>query len=145
VLYWRLDSQFKQRDYSQRRALRALDAALNEAQNRWARVQRARGSVPTNTGEFAARIAALGARIAQLQQNLSDSAQQQNLFLQHLAQDELLAQKQRLAAYEVQARFSLADIYDRASAPAPAAPATPATPGESAEPAEPVAPPDTQP
>jgi len=126
VLYWRLDNEFKQRDYSQRRALRALDAALNEAQNRWARVQRARGSVPTNTGEFATRIAALATRIAQLQQALLDSAQQQSLFLQHLAQNELLAQKDRLAAYEVQARFSLADIYDRASSGAPAAPAAPA-------------------
>ena len=143
VLYWRLDNEFKQRDYSERRALRALDAALNEAQNRWARVQRARGSVPTNTGEFATRIAALAARIAQLQQALLDSAQQQNLFLQHLAQNELLAQKDRLAAYEVQARFSLADIYDRASASAPAAPATPvppATPAQPAAPAEPTAP-----
>jgi hypothetical protein len=65
--------------------------------------------------------------------------------LQHLALDVFLSQKQRLAAYEVQARFSLADIYDRASAAAPAAPATPATPGEPAEPAEPVAPPDTKP
>ena len=145
VLYWRLDSQFKQRDYAQRRALRELDAALNEAQNRWARVQRARSSVPTNTGEFATRIAALAARIAQLQKNLGDSAQQQNLFLQNLAQDELLAQKERLAAYEVQARFSLADIYDRASAAAPAAPTAPSAPAEPAAPAEPVAPPDTTP
>jgi hypothetical protein len=135
VLYWRLDSEFKQRDYSQRRALRALDAALNEAQNRWARVQRARGSVPTNTGEFATRIAALAARIAQLQQSLLDSAQQQNVFLQHLAQNELLAQKERLAAYQVQARFSLADIYDRASSGA--APAKP--------PAEPPTEPQTEP
>ena len=45
VLYWRLDAQFKERSYAERRALRALDAALNEAQNRWVRVQHARGSV----------------------------------------------------------------------------------------------------
>jgi len=115
VLYWRLDAQFKQRSYAERRALRALDAALNEAQNRWARVQRARGSVPTNTGEFAARIAALAARIAALQAGMQDASQRQSLYLQQLAQDELLAQKDRLAAYQVQARFSLADIYDRAN------------------------------
>ena len=147
VLYWRLDAQFKQRDYAQRRALRALDAALNEAQNRWARVQRARGSVPTNTGDFAARIAALTARIAQMQQSLVDSAQQQNVFLQHLTQNELLAQKDRLAAYQVRARFSLADIYDRASAGATGAEA-PATgvkpaPNDAAPPGETPAPTDT--
>ena len=36
---------------------------------------------------------------------------------------ELLAQKDRLAAYQVQAQFALGDIYDRAaSQPAPVAP-----------------------
>ena len=114
VLYWRLDAQFKERSYRERRALRELDAALNEAQNRWVRVQRARGSVPNNTGEFAARIAALGARITQLRASLADAALQQNQFLEQLASQTLLDQKDRLAAYEVQARFALADIYDRA-------------------------------
>jgi hypothetical protein len=55
-----------------------------------------------------------------------------------VAASELSAQKQRLAEYAVQARFALADIYDRAdsapgaaplAAPEPAAPAAPpATP-----------------
>ena len=139
VLYWRLDAQFKERVYAQRRALRALDAALNETQNRWARVQRARGSVPNNTGEFAARIAALAARIAALQQGLQGAAQQQDRYLQQLAQQELLAQKDRLAAYQVQARFALADIYDRANAAKPAA-AEPAGAPAAAPPANPAPP-----
>ena len=41
--------------------------------------------------------------------------QQQSDYLEQLAESELSAQKQRLAAYAVQARFALADIYDRAS------------------------------
>ena len=133
VLYWRLDAQFKERSYAERRALRALDGALNEAQNRWVRVQRARNSVPTNTGDFAARIAALSARIAQLRDSLSQSAQQQSHFLEQLASQTLLDQKDRLAAYEVQARFALADIYDRAGSPAaaPAVEPAPVTEGPS--------------
>jgi lipopolysaccharide biosynthesis regulator YciM len=133
VLYWRLDAQFKERSYAERRALRALDAALNEAQNRWVRVQNARNSVPSNTGEFAARIAALGVRIAELRIALANSAQQQSHYLDQLATNALLEQKDRLAAYEVQARFALADIYDRGT-PAPAAP-----------PPEPAPPPATPP
>ncbi len=128
VLYWRLDAQFKERSYAERRALRSLDALLNETQNRWVRVQHARASVPNNTGEFEARIAALAARIAQLREQLARSAQQQNHYLEQLASGALLEQKDRLAAYEVQARFALADIYDRATTPAPAAPPTPAAP-----------------
>ncbi|HVN98511.1 MAG TPA: hypothetical protein VMT49_00595 [Steroidobacteraceae bacterium] len=138
VLYWKLDAQFKERSYAERRELRALDALLNEAQNRWVRVQHARSSVPTNTGEFEARIAALAARIAQLKERLAQSAQQQNQYLEQLASNALIEQKDRLAAYEVQARFALADIYDRASAP----PAAPAASDAPAEPAPTGAPPD---
>jgi lipopolysaccharide biosynthesis regulator YciM len=141
VLYWRLDAQFKERSYAERRALRALDALLNETQNRWVRVQHARGSVPSNTGEFEARIAALAARIAQLRERLAQSAQQQNHYLEQLASGALLEQKDRLAAYEVQARFALADIYDRAATPAatPAPAAAPAA-GPAATDAAPAAP-----
>ena len=63
VLYWRLDAGFKARAYQERRALREIDAALEELQNRWVRVQQARATVPTNTDEFAARIAALAVRV----------------------------------------------------------------------------------
>ena len=126
VLYWRLDAQFKERVYVERRALRALDAALNEAQNRWVRVQRARGNAPNNTGEFAARISAVAARITQLKARLTQSAAQQSHFLEQLASQALLDQKDRLAAYEVQARFALADIYDRSSAQTPAPSPSPA-------------------
>ncbi len=117
VLLWQLDRQFRERDYELRRQLRAADRALNEAQNRWVRVQRARGSVPQNTGEFAARIAALQARIDALRGRLGSAATLQGAYLERLAEQELVAQQQRLAAYQVQARFALADIYDRAATP----------------------------
>jgi hypothetical protein len=138
VLYWRLDATFKERSYEQRRALRELDAALEQLQNRWVLVQNARATVPSNTGEFADRIAALAARIRSVRQRLADTSGQQSVYLQNVAASELSAQKQRLAEYAVQARFALADIYDRAdsapgaaplAAPEPAAPAAPpATP-----------------
>jgi hypothetical protein len=130
VLYWRLDEKFKERGYAARRALRSLDAALNEAQNRYVRVRQARASVPNDVGAFSDRIAALGSRIAVLRDQLKEAAALQERFLERLAQDELLEQKDRLAAYQVQARFALADIYDRGgdvkpSAPPVAAPAAP--------------------
>jgi hypothetical protein len=130
VLYWRLDSSFKERSYDQRRALRELDAALEELQNRWVRVQNARATVPTNTGDFAQRIATLAARIKAVRERLVQTSGQQSVYLQSVAASELTAQKERLAAYAVQARYALADIYDRgADQAAPAAPeaAPPAT------------------
>ena len=125
ALYWRLDAQFKTRSYAQHHALHEIDVALNELQNRWARVQRARATVPSNNGEFAARIAALSARIQALHDRLADGSRQQGAFLEGLAVSELQAQKDRLAAYSVQARFQLADIYDRASDKSDAGSASP--------------------
>ena len=124
VLFWQLDARFKERSYAQHRAIRSLDGALNEAQNRWVRVQQARGTVPGDLGNFSDRIAALSTRIAALREQLAGAAQRQEVFLEHLAQEELVAQKDRLAAYQVQARFALADMYDRSSSK----PATPRPP-----------------
>ena len=138
VLYWRLDAAFKERSYQQRRALRELDAALEELQNRWVLVQNARATVPSDTGEFAERIAALAERIRLIRLRLVDSSGQQNAYLQDVAASELAAQKQRLADYAVQARFALADIYDRGADQAGSAPG--AAPTDPAAPAAPAAP-----
>jgi hypothetical protein len=115
VLYFRLNESFKARVWRERRTIKDLDLALHEAQSRWIRVERARKSVPTNTGEFAARIAALQQRIDAIQLRLVDVAKKQNDFLAALAVKELQAQKDRLATYQVQARFALASMYDRAA------------------------------
>lgn len=115
VLYYRLNDAFKARLWRERRTIKDLDLALNEAQSRWIRVDRARKSVPTNTGEFDARIAALQQRIDAIQLRLVDVAKKQNDFLAKIAVRELESQKDRLATYQVQARFALATMYDRAA------------------------------
>lgn len=128
VLSWRLDEAMRARVYQQRREIKDLDAALREAQRRWVRVERARKDVPTNTGEFEGRIAALNARLAALQSRLESARDRQNEYLATRAIQELESQQARLAAYRVQARFALATIYDRAAnepAPAPQAPVVP--------------------
>jgi hypothetical protein len=93
---------------------------LKETQERWIRVQRARQSVPTNNGEFAARVAALKARIDALQVRMVAVEQKQGDYLAQVAVAELDQQKNRLATYQVQARFALASMYDRAANPEPA-------------------------
>jgi hypothetical protein len=115
VLYWRLAESFKARVWNERRALKDLDQALREAQNRWVRVQKARGSMPDNTGVFAERVAALRQRLEATQLRLADVAKQQNGLLESLARHELEQQKERIGTYEIQARFALAAIYDRAA------------------------------
>ena len=117
VLYFRLNDAFRARVWQERRTIKDLDLALHEAQERWIRVDRARRSVPNNTGEFAARIAELRTRIDTLQQRLAATQRKQNDYLVQLAVGELAGEKQRLATYELQARFALASMYDRAANP----------------------------
>jgi hypothetical protein len=115
VLYWRLAESFKARVWNERRTLKDLDQALREAQNRWVRVQKARGSMPDYTGQFAERVEALRLRLEAAQQRLAGVAEQQNSLLESLARTELAQQKERIGTYQIQARFALASIYDRAA------------------------------
>jgi hypothetical protein len=78
-------------------------------------VRQARAGMPTDTGAYAGRVGAIRARMDQLQQRLTDVSAQQNLFLQALAIRELEGQKQRISTYQIQARYELAAIYDRAA------------------------------
>jgi hypothetical protein len=153
VLYYRLDEAFGARSWQAQRSLRDLGLALNEAHSRWIRVERARRNMPVNTGEFAERVSALRGRIAALQTRLAAAEERQNRYLAQLAVHELEQQKDRLAAYQAQARFALATMYDRAAsaeeaahgkAPAPQdAPA--AAPGETPPPAPEPPPPAPEP
>ncbi|HYP79364.1 MAG TPA: tetratricopeptide repeat protein [Steroidobacteraceae bacterium] len=123
VLYWDLKQSFRDRLYQQRRDLRELDRSLAETNTRWLRVQQARESAPTTTGDFAARISALQSRLEALRGKLAGAADAQGKLLADIAVHELEAQKQRLGEYEQQARFALASIYDRAAEAPPSTPA----------------------
>jgi hypothetical protein len=115
VLYFRLDDAYGARLWQAHRGLKDLGLALSEAQSRWIRVERARKNMPENTGEFAQRVASLRQRIDALQVRLAAAEEQQSAYLARLAVHELEQQKDRLAAYQVQARFALATMYDRAA------------------------------
>src|SRR5205807_902196 len=115
VLQFGLNDAFKARLWQEHRALKDLNLALHEAQSRWIRVERDRRNVPTNTGEFAARVTSLKQRIDALQTRLAGAEHKQGEFLARVAAHQLEEQKDRLATYQVQARFALATMYDGAA------------------------------
>jgi hypothetical protein len=117
VMYWRLSQSFKARLWNERRSVKELEVSLVETQKRAVQVKQAQGNMPRNTGGFATRVAAVQARIDQLQQRLADLSARQDRYLQALAIRELQAQKARIEIYQVQARYELAAIYDKASSP----------------------------
>jgi hypothetical protein len=114
VMYWRLSESFKARVWNERRSVKELEADIKETQNRAVQVVQARQAVPANSGEFAKRVAAVRARMDRLQQRLAAVSEQQNRYLQAIAIHELEDQKERIGTYQIQARYALADIYDRA-------------------------------
>jgi len=119
TLFWDFTSSYKARSWKTRKELRELNVAATEARRRWVLVQRAREDYPARTEEFAKRVAGLQPRIGGLNERLAKAAESQNHYLADIAVRELEAQKERLAAYSLQARFALASIYDRASNAAP--------------------------
>ncbi len=139
MLQWRLTEAYKARLYQEHRSFRDLDLTLREMQNRWVRVERARKSAPSNTGDFAQRLAALKTRLDALRVRLTEARAKQNDLLERFAVAELEGQKDRLATYQIQARYALASIYDRAAnadvKPAAAPAAAPAGAAPEAQPA----------
>ncbi len=115
VLSWQLNESYKARVWTTRRSLKDLDVALREMEKRWLRVQQARDTFPNDTAGFATRVAALKPRIEALNTRLAAAGRKQGEYLAGIAINELEAQKERLASYQVQARFALATIYDRAA------------------------------
>ena len=114
VMYWRLSDSFKARLWNERRAVRELAGSLQQTQQRALAVRQARQSIPLDSGAQAARVAAVAERMDRLQARLAAVATRQNRYLQTLAIEELQAQKERIATYQIQARYALASIYDRA-------------------------------
>jgi hypothetical protein len=128
VLFFRLNDAYGARLWQEHRELKDLNLALHETQSRWIRVERARKNVPVNTGEFATRVNALKGRIDTLETRLVAAEQKQRDYLARVAVQELERQKDRLATYQIQARFELGTMYDRAARQEAARPVKPAAP-----------------
>lgn len=72
-------------------------------------------SANADVGGLEARIAPLRVRVGQLKSEIDLAAKAYERYLQELAALELEHQKQRLRSYVTQARFGIAQVYDRAS------------------------------
>jgi hypothetical protein len=115
VLYWQMNDGFKARAWAVRKGVREVSQALRETEKRWSLVQEAKQAVPDRTGEFAERVGALRPRIAAARDRLAALQRAQVDYLADIAVRELESQKERISTYTLQARYSLATIYDRAS------------------------------
>jgi tetratricopeptide (TPR) repeat protein len=115
ALLWQQNDQFAVRMWNARKGMRELQRNLAQVQQRDAALAVAQRDEPARLDQFAGRIDALSARVDMMVPRVAALTQEQQVAVQELAVAELLRQKERLAEFGTQARFAVAQIYDRAS------------------------------
>jgi tetratricopeptide (TPR) repeat protein len=146
VLLWKLNHDFALRLWQQKHALAQVDTAIADAEASRQSVDKAQDAGLARIAGLRDRVARQPARIATLSAATDRLLARQETYLQDLAVDELERHKQRLHDYSMEARFALAQIYDRAATQADAPPPAPAAAPASAPAAgQPAAPAVTQP
>lgn len=115
ALTWQLAQDYPSRLWQAQKGLGITDAQLDEARRREAALGQAQRDEPARFEQFAARIAALQPRLQALIPRVAALSREQQGQVQDLAVAELTRQKERLAVYATQARFAVAQLYDRAT------------------------------
>jgi hypothetical protein len=122
ALQWNLDREFKDRLWRIRRDLRQTGEALVETQRARRQIDETMRTEPLIFAGFNDRVEGLSPQIDTLKARVETAMVNQRNFMEGVAVEELLAQKQRLDTYTVQARFALAAIYDLAATVGDASP-----------------------
>jgi tetratricopeptide (TPR) repeat protein len=115
ALTWQLAQQYPARLWDATKAVGVIQTQLTEATQHDAALVQAQRDEPARFERFAARIKELEARIQALIPRVAALSVDQEKAVQGLAVAELDRQKERLAVYATQARFAVAQIYDRAT------------------------------
>ena len=115
ALTWQMAQQYPARLWDATKAVTVIQTQLAEAAQHDAALVQAQRDEPARFERFAVRIKELDARIQALIPRVAGLSRDQEQAVQGLAVAELERQKERLAVYATQARFAVAQIYDRAS------------------------------
>jgi len=115
ALTWQLAQDFPARRWDTEKGLRDTDARLLDARQHDAALAAAEKDEPAKFGHFAQRLAELDARIKALQPRVAALSTEQQQALQDTAVTALKQQQERLVGYTNQARYAVAQLYDRAT------------------------------
>ena len=117
ALAWQLAHEFPARMWDAKKGQKQTEDALVDARAHDEELTRAQRDEPARFEAFARRIAELDARLNVLMPRVAALGKEQQGALQEIAVTELVSQKERLAAYTAQARYAVAQLYDRATEP----------------------------
>ncbi|HTT09594.1 MAG TPA: hypothetical protein VMG60_01795 [Burkholderiaceae bacterium] len=114
ALSWQLSDQFAARLWDAKKSLKEIDTGLADARQHDAALAQAEREEPARFDRLGARIVELDQRLRALAPRVATLMAEQQQYIQELAVAALEEQKERLASYGTQARFAVAQIYDRA-------------------------------
>ena len=115
VLTWQLAQDYPARLWDAKKELATIDGEFADAQRRDAALAQAQRDEPARIEAFAKRIAALDPMLQAMLPKIAALSREQQGVVQDIAVAELTRQKERLAVYATQARFAVAQLYDRAN------------------------------
>lgn len=122
MLLWQVHGDYKSRLHTARKELAASVGPIAAAEELAVRAQNAYATAPAAFEGFDARIAGLDEQVRTTRLETERLLAAQAQWVTRLAQTELLLRKRRVDAYLVQARFALAQTYDKAGDPRDGAP-----------------------
>jgi hypothetical protein len=115
ALTWQLAQALPERRWATEKALRDTDQQLAEAREHDAKLEAAQRDEPAKFDAFAVRLKELADRITALQPRVAALTTEQQQALQDTAVVALHVQQERLVGYTNQARYAVAQLYDRAT------------------------------
>jgi hypothetical protein len=126
AITWQLAQDFPERLWTAQKSLKDINSQLALAQRRDTELGQAQRKEPLRFDAFGTRIATMAPRLQALSAQVASLSATQKARVQDIAVAELTRQQERLAEYANQARFAVAQLYDRASEARPKS-ADPAT------------------
>jgi chromosome segregation ATPase len=115
ALTWQQSQERPERRWQAEKGLRAIDTQLEEARAHDAALTAAEKDQTSQFAGFAQRLAELDKRIQALQPQVAALAKEQQTGLQDTVIAALKSQQERLVGYADQARYAVAQLYDRAT------------------------------
>ena len=114
VLTWRLNTEYPERLTQAHKNLHALNDDVRALQERYTAFVRARQAAVHSYAGYDQPIRRLRTRVDAALEHVDTLLARQGHVIEAVAIDELNTRHQRLEAYQVQARYAVADSYDRA-------------------------------
>ena len=113
VLTWRLYTEYPERLTQAYKDLHELNDDVQMLQERYTAFVRARQAAVHSYAGYDESISHLRTRDSEALQRVNTLLAEQGHLIEAVAIDELNTRRQRLEAYQVQARYAVADSYDR--------------------------------